>query len=328
MAEKSNSDREKKAGREKGGEEAWKGKRQNAEGSGRSGRSGNSRTVWRTAQVLCGFGVLCCIIWLGGHALALYRADRQVQELRDAYVHEAENTDVHGGRDPSGAAGNTGDTSSGSLREQQPDPTPEPDPLEGYEVPEKEIDFAGLREENPHVYAWITIPGTGIDGPVLQHPEELDYYLSHNIDGSSGKPGCIYSQLLNSQDWTDRHTVLYGHNEQKGTVFGPLHNYEDPEFFAEKPYIYVYTEEQVLVYRIFAAHESSDAHLLLTVDSSQEGWQEYLESIFQPIGINDNFDRDVELGPDSRVLTLSTCITGRWSRRWLVQAVLVAEGDR
>lgn len=298
----------------------------NADKKNDIGKPGRSKAAWRTVQVLCGLVVLGCGVWLGSRALALYRADRRVQELRDAYVQEAGSTGLSG----EGFLGDTdggGEAGSGPMREQT-SPSPEPDPLADYEVPEKEIDFAGLRQENPHIYAWISIPGTGIDGPVLQHPEELDYYLSHNIDGSSGKPGCIYSQLLNSQDWTDRHTVLYGHNEQKGTVFGPLHNYEDPEFFAENPYIYIYAEGQVLVYRIFAAHESSDAHLLFTVDNSEKGWQEYLESIFQPLGISDNFDKEVELGPDSRVLTLSTCITGRWSRRWLVQAVLEAEGEK
>lgn len=35
------------------------------------------------------------------------------------------------------------------------------------------IDFAALKEKNPDVYAWISIPGTAIDYPVLQREKGL-----------------------------------------------------------------------------------------------------------------------------------------------------------
>ena len=72
--------------------------------------------------------------------------------------------------------------------------------LEQYQVPEKRIDFEALQaEQNPDIYGWITIPDTQIDYPILQSEEELDYYLEHNIDGSTGLPGCIYTQMINSR---------------------------------------------------------------------------------------------------------------------------------
>ena len=64
--------------------------------------------------------------------------------------------------------------------------------------PEEEIpiDFEELWETNPDVYAWIVIPGTDINYPILQHPTDDSYYLNHNIDGSTGRPACIYTCLL------------------------------------------------------------------------------------------------------------------------------------
>ena len=56
---------------------------------------------------------------------------------------------------------------------------------------------------NPDVYAWITVPGTEIEYPILQHPSDNSYYFMHNIDGSYGYPGCIYTENLNSKDFTD-----------------------------------------------------------------------------------------------------------------------------
>ena len=59
--------------------------------------------------------------------------------------------------------------------EEMPEPETEeaPDILKslGIEIPEKDIDFAALQEENSDVYAWIYVPGTNVDYPVLQHPD-------------------------------------------------------------------------------------------------------------------------------------------------------------
>ena len=47
------------------------------------------------------------------------------------------------------------------------------------------IDFASLQARNPDVYAWITVPGTNIDYPILQSDGDNSYYLDHTMDGES-----------------------------------------------------------------------------------------------------------------------------------------------
>lgn len=199
----------------------------------------------------------------------------------------------------------------------------------GIPVPEKEVDIAAMQADtNEDIYAWIYVPGTKIDYPVLQSSDELDYYLNTNLDGSKGYPGCIYTQMMNSKDWTDKNTVLYGHNMKNGTMFGSLHLYEDSVFFGENSYVYIYTQEELLAYQIFAAYEYSDQHLLLFHDiSTPESFQEYLDQIFENDGLSNNFAAEVNLDESDRIITLSTCINNKPNRRWLVQAVLVAEGE-
>lgn len=110
-------------------------------------------------------------------------------------------------------------------------------------------------------------------------------------------------------------------------MFANLHYYEDPDFFVEHPYVYVYTKDGPLVYQVFAAYTFSNVHLLMGFDLSQEAVREtYIENIFSLGGMNDNFNRDVEVTADSRILTLSTCINNRPENRYLVAAVLVADG--
>ena len=196
----------------------------------------------------------------------------------------------------------------------------------GITIPEKNLDWEMLRETNADIYAWIYIPGTAVDYPILQHPSDDDYYLDHNMDGSKGRPGCIYTQMLNSKDFTDYNTVIYGHNMKSGAMFRTLHDFEDAAFFEEHPYFYIYTENGVLVYEIFAAYVADNSHILNTNDFSTEtGYDAYLTKVFANTDESANFRQDVTVTTDNRIVTLSTCASGGSSRRYLVQGVLLNE---
>ncbi len=196
----------------------------------------------------------------------------------------------------------------------------------GITVPDKNLDWELLWETNADIYAWIYVPGTNVDYPILQHPYNDSYYLNYNMDGSKGRPGCIYTELQNSRDFTDYNTVIYGHNMSSGTMFKTLHYFEDAEFFAEHPYIYIYTENGVLVYEIFAAYDTDNSHILNTNDfSTESGYAAYLEGVFANPDEEANFREGVTVTTDDYIVTLSTCGSGGSSRRYLVQAVLVNE---
>lgn len=200
----------------------------------------------------------------------------------------------------------------------------------GVEIPEKNLDWDVLRETNKDIYAWIYIPETNVDYPVLQSETDDEYYLMHNLDGSYGYPGCIFTQLLNSKDFTDYNTVLYGHNMKNGTMFRTLHYYQNEEFFYNNSYIYIYTENGVLVYEIFAAYNAGDEHILNTYDlRTEEGFASYLDTVKEGAYLGGYIRADVEVTTANHIITLSTC-TDQSDERYLVQAVLIndtAEDD-
>ena len=194
----------------------------------------------------------------------------------------------------------------------------------GITIPEKNIDWDALYNQNPDIYAWIYVPGTNIDYPILQHPEETSYYLKHNIDGSEGYPGCIYTQNLNSKDWTDPNTVIYGHNMNDGSMFHDLHLFEDAVFFDETQYLYIYTPEGDYVYEIFAAYPFANVDLLMCFDySTPEALLVYFDGIWTNRSMTSHFRDSIVLYGDSRIITMSTCIGGQPEMRYLVQAVLL-----
>ena len=104
------------------------------------------------------------------------------------------------------------------------------EPAEEEKTVEIPIDFSSLKEKNSEVYAWIRIPDTQVDYPILQRASDDLYYLDHTIDGAEGLPGSIYTQSLNAQDFSDKNTVIYGHNMRDETMFGGLKSYMDESY--------------------------------------------------------------------------------------------------
>ena len=58
----------------------------------------------------------------------------------------------------------------------------------GISIPQKTLDWDALHAVNPDIYAWIYIPGTDIDYPILQNAVDDSYYLNYNMNGSKGYP--------------------------------------------------------------------------------------------------------------------------------------------
>lgn len=196
----------------------------------------------------------------------------------------------------------------------------------GIKVPDKQLDWNLIKETNGDIYAWIYIPGTNVDYPVVQHPDDNSYYLNHNLDGSEGYPGCIFTENYNTKDFKDKNTVIYGHDMNDRSMFDTLHDYEDETFFQDNRYVYIYTPEKVLVYDVFAAYESTAEHILASHNFVNDvRYQEYLDGVFQMRSMEAHFREGVEVGVQNHIITLSTCIDLKPDSRYLVQGVLVNE---
>lgn len=206
---------------------------------------------------------------------------------------------------------------------------PEPEQEEEVEEVEKEpvvvpIDFATLTAQYPDVYAWIQIPGTTIDYPIVQRGGDNSYYLHHTVEGVKKTEGAIFTEDYNSKDFADPNTLIYGHNMRNGSMFQQLHKFRDREFFNANREIIIYQEGRILTYKIFAAYVYDNRHLMLSFDFDDVNvFHAYINSIFEKKGMSGNIDDTVEVTPDDKIITLSTC-TSNDSQRYLVQAVLLS----
>lgn len=196
------------------------------------------------------------------------------------------------------------------------------------ELPENPIDFVSLKADNPDIYAWIYVPGTDVNLPVLQSVTDDNYYLDHNADGEYAVEGAIYSQSMNKTDFSDPVTVLYGHNLVNGSMFSTLHYFEDSEFFAGHDTMYVYMLGHILTYKIVAAYQYDDRHILNSFDFSDSSVvRTYFDYVMDPTSMVVNVRDGVQLQSSDKILQLSTCTDTIYhtDTRYLVTGVLISD---
>lgn len=202
----------------------------------------------------------------------------------------------------------------------------EEEPVAEEEPVEIPIDFASLKATNPDIYAWIDIEDTNIHYPIVQSATDDTYYLEHTIEGVKGYPGSIYTEMANAKDFTDFNTLIYGHDMKDGTMFKHLHKFEDPEFFASHDTVTIYTETEIKTYRIFAAIVYDNRHILNNYDNDDiEDRKAFIQSLYDARSLKNQFREGMTIDENSRLITMSTCITGQPDKRYIVVAAEVVD---
>lgn len=260
----------------------------------------STKKMWTVIYILL---VIACFLCIALMAVYLMDKKKQAQEAQEKYEEIVEQV-------------------------VEPEPT-EPVVPEEEEKAELPIDFEALQEINQEIYAWLRIPDTNVDYPILQREDEdQSYYLTHDMYGEAQKAGSIYTESYNSKDFHDPNTIIYGHNMKDGSMFHNLRYFAEQEFFDEHEEMYIYMPGKVLRYQIFASYEFDDRHLLGSYNfEDEEVFADYIEEITNPRSMYMMLREDCELTVDDRIVTLSTCVANKPNNRRLVQAVLVDELD-
>ena len=191
----------------------------------------------------------------------------------------------------------------------------EPEPLPavtdagvfGESAVDGQIDFTILQEQNPDIFAWLYIPGTKIDLPVLQSPVSDEYYITHDVFGDENNTGALYTEMPNLMNMCDFNTVIHGNDLETNSPFQELHSFEATDFFAEHETFYLYLPDNVLTYEIFAAYYDESGDILRRYDyTTYEGCEAYLEDIYTGRSMNRNFRESWEgLTPYHFLVTLN-----------------------
>ena len=190
------------------------------------------------------------------------------------------------------------------------------------------IDWHKLKEKNADVYAWIYVPGTKVDYAVVQPPKSKSdlFYMDRNLDQNYEFAGTIFTERHNKKDFSDPVTVMYGHNMLNGSMFATLHKFKDPKFFKKHKKMYVYQPNRKLTYKVYSAFTYDDRHIMNSFDfTDAKILKKYQKMTLKPKAMDKNVRKKTSLGPNSKILTLSTCTNGASNTRYLVQGVLISD---
>ena len=131
--------------------------------------------------------------------------------------------------------------------------------------------------------------------------------------------GCIFMEYQNHSDFSDKNTIIYGHNMKNGSMFGTLRKFYEDEVYEKAPYFWIYTPDKIYRYDIFSCAEVPVDSLAYQITFSGEGsFEKYIDDAYSRSVVKGN---DIKVTAEDKIVTLSTC-TGNESTRFIVQGKL------
>jgi sortase B len=139
-----------------------------------------------------------------------------------------------------------------------PIPTPDSDTLVIAlpTAPPVQESFKTLLAANPDTVGFLEIEGM-LSLPVVQRPNDNDYYLDHSFEGAEAQEGTLFLDGMNRLVPEDDCLIVYGHNMKNRTMFGRLSAYADISHLRQYPVVHFDTLYENRSYVAFAAFSAS-----------------------------------------------------------------------
>lgn len=198
----------------------------------------------------------------------------------------------------------------------QPDPTLQP--VTG----KTGADLAACKAANGDFIAWLKIPGTKINYPVVR-TDNVDYYLTHTFTGKQSKIGTLFSLGRTDYETTGQNIAVYGHHISTGggNMFQPLLSYKKQSFWEKHQTVYFDTLYDFGEYTVFAAFNMT----LGEWDVAAAGFSDELafQAFLTRAQAASLYDTDITVDTQDHILTLITCDRSYHGKdgRFIVMAV-------
>ncbi len=185
----------------------------------------------------------------------------------------------------------------------------------------------GIMEKYKRLYAadnlfcgWLSVPNTPIDTPIYHNPKSNNlFYIKRDLwSGEFSRYGTNFLDYRNNAKDLDRNTVIYGHNFDDNNddkiddiLFGAVERYTDIEFYKQNPVIEFNTLYKDYKWKVIACFRTNglaqdDNGYLFLYNSPimhDQSFMQFVDEIKQ----RSYFHTGVDIKPDDKVLTLSTC---------------------
>lgn len=191
-------------------------------------------------------------------------------------------------------------------------------------IPERQMlfEYQELFNQNPDLAGWILIDGTSVNYPVMQTPDEMEYYLHRDFQGKESFSG---TPFVGSGNLTEpgSDVFLYGHNMRNGTMFADVLHYQQKTFWEMHKIIHLDTLYEYRRYRVFSVFYADE-----TEWSDNEGLfgdayieNRHKEQLLKELRKRGLYETDADLNAEAPLLFLVTCSYTPQNSRMVIAAI-------
>ena len=146
---------------------------------------------------------------------------------------------------------------------------------------------------------------TGVMSYPIVQAEDNDKYLRARLDGEYDVGGTIFVDARFEDGMEGKYSIVYGHNMYNSSMFGPLPEYEEKDYYKEHPYFDIYIGYRHYRYYVFSAFVAEADGYVYTYELEEGRFKEQ----FDRLRADGLYETDVrELREDDHVIVLSTCV--------------------
>ena len=176
----------------------------------------------------------------------------------------------------------------------------------GERAAQSAVDLSAYLAQNSDFIAWLRIPGTNVDYPVVQ-TDDPDDYLTHTFSGKQSVVGTLFSLADADYQAPGRNIAIYGHHLRSSgeKMFTSLMRYKNPDFYEDNQTIVLDSLYRHSEYTIFAVvnMKADDWEPSRTTFSGDAAFMAFVNRAKS----ESLYDTGVEVGADDHILTLITC---------------------
>lgn len=184
---------------------------------------------------------------------------------------------------------------------------------------------------------FLEIPGCNIMYPVVQGTDN-EYYLTHTFTGRQNKAGSLFLdyRCTVTEEENSPNLVIYGHNQEDGTMFGRLKLYKDNcSFYKYNPFVSFSTKYDVYDYVIFG-YFVTNATPENDINGEVFHYHDYIDELsdeaafnwyMQEIAKRNQIISPVDVQFGDELLVLSTCSSDFSDSRFVVFARKLRSGE-
>lgn len=167
------------------------------------------------------------------------------------------------------------------------------------------IDFEELKSKNSDIVPWIKVCNTNIEYPIVKSSNN-EFYLNHNFYKQKNKAGWVFANYLNRFDGTDKNISLFAHARIDGSMFGTLKKTLSSEWQNNEDNLKIIfvTENEISKYQVFSTYRIKEENYY--IKSSFINDKEY-ERFIKNMKLRSNYNYNIKVTKEDRILTLSTC---------------------